>query len=685
MWYLSVLFCLVLNRSAAFIDLKLPDFPHQYKIRGSRGSDLEVEVKDGTKSCQLIQNSRKVETSQPTVPVLKPHITLGRGPRQKEVLNITWISAPDIITRKHPKAYLLQLAKTHEGQTSTSCIVLRFRNRKRVKTENKLTLFYDFIELVPEDETYLVVQLWYLPGRRTVNRSEVYGSTRHMRSMSFSKTCREILGQIQCSVKEKVPLSLDSHTSSICHCSKPPTARIDRLPNGSLQVSVRNLPQYAYNVEVLIQDKDRGYKVVFSTNMKGTKRANENRLMVTNMTFGPGHYIAVVHAMCSRKNDHLIVGNKCSFTGRVQSNNTLEVSNQTTDNAGSEFYRPALLGGILGGIAFAGTVTVAVFYWTKYGRKRNQNGLQIEMAPINSRIRSRRASLSIEETKPLTIYSRADSDLFKADQYQREDYTASSSAVKARPTQVSLTISSRDSKTTTSLIAETPRLRETNLEVLRNTPIRVLRNTSRVVSHSQWVSDIKPEKMLLYHPDDQWHVDIVKELRHLLRDRFGIHLLTDNTDNWRDFAESVGERFTDLVIILSPGLLELCKAYEDKTCGRSEFEKLLQKRKYRYTPCVAMKKLQSLIQHNPHTCQINLQFVLFYPDSSLLDEFLNIYSFLQRGSTYFICDLHVRENAFRQSRLMVRRYKDNLRELVLRLKGVTENDTQWDEIGRAHV
>ena len=295
------------------------------------------------------------------------------------------------------------------------------------------------------------------------------------------------------------------------------------------------------------------------------------------------------------------------------------------------------------------------------------------MAPINSAIRSRRTSLSIEETKPLTIYSRTDADLFKTDHYQDEDYTPSSSAIKARSTQVSLIPSSRDSKTTTSLIAETQCELETSLGVLR-------RNTPRSVSRSPCVSDIKLRKMLLCHPDNEWHAEVVKEFRYLLRDRFGIHLVSDNTDNWRDFAESVGEKFTDLVIILSPGLLELCKAYEDETCDRSEFEKLLQKRKYKYTPCVAMKKLQSLIQHNPHICQFTLHFVLLYPDTSLVDDFLNIYSFLQRGSSYFVCDLYVRVNTSRQSRLIIQRYKDNLRELVLRLKGITENDTQWDEI-----
>ena len=176
----------------------------------------------------------------------------------------------------------------------------------------------------------------------------------------------------------------------------------------------------------------------------------------------------------------------------------------------------------------------------------------------------------------------------------------------------------------------------------------------------------KTNKMLLYHPDHQSHVAAVEKLRNLLRNSFGIHLSVGTHSNWRDFAESAGKQFTNIVIVLSPRLLELCKAYEDKAVGlENKFETLRKERCYEYIPCVAMKTLQTLTQENPDKCMFSLHFVLFGSDSFLLEDFKSIYDFLKRIASTFDYKLlddsaDLGENGF---------LKASLEQLILRLRG----------------
>ena len=174
------------------------------------------------------------------------------------------------------------------------------------------------------------------------------------------------------------------------------------------------------------------------------------------------------------------------------------------------------------------------------------------------------------------------------------------------------------------------------------------------------------EKMFLYHPDNPEHEDKVDKIRSVLHAR-DIILCNDKYDNWRDFAETAGKEFPEIVIILSEGLLKLCKAYENKANGHvNDFDVLRQQRNYEYTPCVAMKKLQTLIQENPDSCPFSLHLVSFECDDDLIEDFLNLYDCLKRTSCWAYYNLYISTSNITEQKV----HRRNLKRLIKALNGL---------------
>ena len=189
----------------------------------------------------------------------------------------------------------------------------------------------------------------------------------------------------------------------------------------------------------------------------------------------------------------------------------------------------------------------------------------------------------------------------------------------------------------------------------------------------------KPQKMLLFHPDNQYHESAVQELCKLLQDTFDIHLV-DSATNWRDFAESAGKAFTEIIFIVSQGLLRVCKAYRDERVDRETFDDLIQQRRYEYAPCVVLHKLQILIQDSPDSCRFSLHLVSFKSDNYLVEVFLNEFDFLKRYSYCYKYNLCLKENIEDEEMETVKPDRKSLKELILRLRGISKHDTQYLEV-----
>ena len=73
-----------------------------------------------------------------------------------------------------------------------------------INFQERLTLFFDCIQLVPEEDVHLGVKLWHFTRRQAVQSACI---TRHKRSLPVSKSCERALGEIQCSEEQTKPLS----------------------------------------------------------------------------------------------------------------------------------------------------------------------------------------------------------------------------------------------------------------------------------------------------------------------------------------------------------------------------------------------------------------------------------------------------------------------------------------------
>lgn len=371
-----------------------------YKIGG-----LHVEVKNGTKAwCSVIQ-SREVGNCPPTTPVVEPKILLGK----EQNLNITWVPSPRQDHRL-PKWYLMKLTKVERIVSSFVSlqpdvyILLRLKHRRRAARNQPPALFFPCVELTKEPNSYLMVQIWPFSNRPALNKSKHYcqvaspkpipvqrggeqANRRSQRSVAVSKTCRNIMEQIQCSVEEMAPLSLDPYKPIICHCSGQLNLTLRGLPNNSLQVSVWNLPQYAYNIDINIYDENGGHKSIYNISLAGTNTVNESRIITTDSTFCQGSYSATAHAQCAGDHEDLLkAGTDCPLTNKVRSK-ILHVTSCPPSKPLPFRMNNIALAGVLAITAFTTATTLIIFYVRKSRQMSASHGLKIEI-PQNNQIRS---------------------------------------------------------------------------------------------------------------------------------------------------------------------------------------------------------------------------------------------------------------------------------------------------------
>ena len=235
---------------------------------------------------------------------------------------------------------------------------------------------------------------------------------------------------------------------------------------------------------------------------------------------------------------------------------------------------------------------------------------------------------------------------------------------------------------------------------------------SRVLTHAS----LKSEKMLVYHPDDIYHTKCIAELQELC-EQLNVSLEADEQSstevdtcidenmacsvssemdpidyfgestklhaNWRDFAEKAGTEYTEIVIVLSRGVYEICEAYRDRSTEKEALNALRRTRQYEIIPCVVLQKLQTLIQENPDTQSFSVHIISFETDSTLIEEFLSTFDFLKRcRHCYTYCltaTLDYQTNPGSFGRLNV----SDLKLLLRRLKGLSEYEEGYSAIDTA--
>ena len=226
----------------------------------------------------------------------------------------------------------------------------------------------------------------------------------------------------------------------------------------------------------------------------------------------------------------------------------------------------------------------------------------------------------------------------------------------------------------------------------------------------------KSEKMLVYHPDDKDHMKCIAELKELCKQQ-GVLLvdeepsitdqnfriddnitsngssMTDQKDcfgqspglraNWRDFAEKAGTEYTEVVIVLSRGLYEICEAYRDRSLDKEALNALRKERQYDIVPCVVLQKLQTLIQENPYTDSFSVHIISFETDTKLIEKFCNTFNFLKRFRNCYAYTLSSTYDNQTNNMHSGRLNNADLKLLLQRLKGLAENEDSYSVIDTA--
>lgn len=278
-----------------------------YRILTSSLDSPKSDIELDTEACWDLARRREI----PGPSALRsfcPELNLGSS-SDDPIINITWTSK--IGKTSYADRYMLEIVKHQNADTSKTCILLQVGNVGVTQKEITMTNIFDCIKLTEERDTFLSAKVWGIltnPGT------------------SDMETVTNI--QTKCLNENMIPMSLDFYVPRICHCSDSPTLSLVRLQNGSLQASIWNLPQYAYQIDVYIYETKR-YKAVFFKTLTGTTKVNESRSVVTSKKFGPGNYTAMVHAACQGDHDDLHKsGMVCPLMDPVQLSYPLEVTLQ---------------------------------------------------------------------------------------------------------------------------------------------------------------------------------------------------------------------------------------------------------------------------------------------------------------------------------------------------------------------
>lgn len=659
-WVLMLLFC-ELTRTLRLPDLRLfPRCPSSYTIQNGNSPPLEIKVKNSTNACERLP-TRQNNEEYPTDNKLTPVMTLGSYGNQK-VVNITWNAT--IIGNKYPKMYLLELTIYDRSKgfevISTSCVLLRLKNRKAEASTSPPTLFFDCVELVPEKDILLGVQVWCLPDSKSALKS--CQTRRHKRALPPT-TCRNIRGQIHCSEAGLFPLSLDDHIPFICHCSERPNLSITSLENGSLKIDIWNLPQFAFEVVVSVVKNEN--KMVFQRTLRGTDKFNESRSVITDKAFGPGNYTPVVEAKCAEPdlNNDWLKGYNCPNMDVVQSEFPLEVTQPLTTRAPE--FRPEVhtVVPILVVLAVSCLFTLIVFYIRQILRKRKKRRhAQSEAIPLtdmgNRNNESTYLRLAKMTSEKMLIYHK-----------DSESHLECISALKNLCKSFELTlVTDITIDSDTANISANPDTSDTlHNGTTTTTAMTAMYDKVTTVVETSNASDTT--STIANHNATDTTTPIHDK---------GINTTTMFPNaNWRDFAEMAGTRYTEIVFVMSPRLLQLCRTFPNKFSDPEGFEALRRERHYDLIPCVVLEKLRTLIQENAQNCNFSVHLVSLDSDNSLSKEFLNMFDFLKRCPNCFPYHLSEFNRVETIQEFSVQLNKTDLKQLLRRLKGLTE-DEMWN-------
>lgn len=132
-------------------------------------------------------------------------------------------------------------------------------------------------------------------------------------------------------------------------------------------------------------------------------------------------------------------------------------------------------------------------------------------------------------------------------------------------------------------------------------------------------------------------------------------LASNITKNWKGFAETVLDTYNVLIILLSPGMNQLCNCPE----GVID-ENLLLERCYEYIPVILLQKLQTMLQQNPRKPEYSVYLIALDCNAGegdqLVEDFLkshdcishrdNVSSFVIHGTSIFSPDARPTVQAF---------------------------------------
>lgn len=154
-------------------------------------------------------------------------------------------------------------------------------------------------------------------------------------------------------------------------------------------------------------------------------------------------------------------------------------------------------------------------------------------------------------------------------------------------------------------------------------------------SNSQFIN--KPNQvMLLFHPDSKEHMRRVNLFSQTLLNNYGIYLVSRNTENWQDFAESVFVKYRTVVFVISKGLFELCHNYIHL---KQISHKLLIERNQEIVPCIALEKIHTLMKMGQVPVDVSLHVVVFDDQKDVLQKFLIDHPYLCHIENRFFHDL----------------------------------------------
>ena len=93
--------------------------------------------------------------------------------------------------------------------------------------------------------------------------------------------------------------------------------------------------------------------------------------------------------------------------------------------------------------------------------------------------------------------------------------------------------------------------------------VTTLNNTIEPNRHPN-LGEPKHDILLIYYPDNDKHINKVNKLKNILQDNFGAHVVFPFSTSSEVFSRSKSSEYTDIIIVISEGLYDVCKNYRVK-------------------------------------------------------------------------------------------------------------------------